>query len=351
MALTINISFILETISLGIVASLIVAIVVELWKKRLKPFHISVTLDSCEVYSSRDKQDVRIRVDYKDKAIENTLAIMYVSIVNDGQNDIMFRSHFLDAISVKCEGFDILSIAAEDSRVAPKCLLSDEGTARLSWDIFKRREKMRLCIAAHSKVPITKGMDGVECFNKLSFDFRSDCIDTMEPIKELTQQEAQQKEHHRYLLNLSILNIVACLFVFLSEATISSRYDYYYDGQSYQNAILLYSPLARRYILSSDKTKTQLLSISDLKKIDSIVPSETKNAADRISLQTRIVFCADVSLYLDLLGAGNLRFGKRRFPSDGCRADCPGSGFHRVCPCLGIRSAEKGSEAENHRLL
>ncbi len=283
MAITINLSFILETIVFGISASLIATLFVELWKRRLKPFHISVTLDSCEVYSSQDNQDVRIRVDYKDKAVENTLAVMYVRIVNDGQNDIRFNSHFSDAISIKCEGFDILSITAEDSRVAPMCLLSDDGTALLSWDIFKRREKMRLCIAAQSKVPITKGTDGVECFNKLSFDFRSDCIDTMEPIKELTQQEARQKARYRNLLNLSTLNILACLFIILSEVSTSSRYDYYYDGQTYQNAVLFYSPLSRRYILDSDNAKTKLLSISDLKKIDSIVPSETRNAADRIS--------------------------------------------------------------------
>ena len=51
--LAINIPFILETLTLGIIASLIVALAVEIWKKCRKKHHISVTLDSSDVYSSQ----------------------------------------------------------------------------------------------------------------------------------------------------------------------------------------------------------------------------------------------------------------------------------------------------------
>lgn len=79
-----NLPFLFETLILGIVASLFVAIVVEWWKKRRKHFHVSVTLDSQEVYASQERSDVKIKVDYKEKEVENALVIMHVSITNDG---------------------------------------------------------------------------------------------------------------------------------------------------------------------------------------------------------------------------------------------------------------------------
>lgn len=126
---TINLTVILETLILGIVASSIVAIAVELWKKRSKRYHISVTLDSCEVYVSQEKSDVMIKVDYKGRAVENALVVMYVCFTNEGENDISFKSHFSDAIAVKCEGYDFLSFTAEESLVDPKCFLNEDGSA------------------------------------------------------------------------------------------------------------------------------------------------------------------------------------------------------------------------------
>lgn len=278
-----NLPFLFETLILGIVASLFVAIVVEWWKKRRKRFHVSVTLDSQEVYASQDRSDVKIKVDYKEKEVENALVIMHVRITNDGQNDIMFKTHFSDAILIECEGYDFLSISAEDSRVAPECVLNTDGTASLSWDILKSGEVIRLCIAAHSVTLLKDGLDGAECFNKLSFDFRSDCIDALTLTKELTQREINR----RYALNGNVLKnvlmIALSLGTLLFEMSFSSRFDMVYDGQSYENATLLYSPLFQKYILSSDTARTKVLSRADILDVKSVIPSDAIITANWIS--------------------------------------------------------------------
>lgn len=298
MLLTINLSVILETLILGIVASSIVAIAVELWKKRRKRYHISVTLDSCEVYASQEKSDVMIKVDYKGKAVENALVVMYVSITNDGQNDIMFKSHFSDAISVKCGGYDFLSFAAEESRVDPMCVLNEDGSASLSWDILKAGETIRLCIAAHSNTPVKEGLDGVECFNMLSFDFRSGCIDNLVPSKEMTQREIRRRRIFNVNLSKNILFIIVSLGMLLYDMSFSSRYDIVYDGQSYGNATLLYSPLFQKYILSSDTARTRVLSRAEAEGITAMLPTDYVNAANWMSavLEVMILIMILVSI-------------------------------------------------------
>ena len=314
--LTINLTVILETLILGIVASSIVAIAVELWKKRRKRYHISVTLDSCEVYASQEKSDVMIKVDYKGRAVENALVVMYVCFTNDGQNDIRFKSHFSDAIAVKCEGYDFLSFTAEESRVDPKCFLNEDGSALLSWDILKAGETIRLCIAAHSNTSVKEGLDGVDCFNKLSFDFRSDCIGNLVPSKEMTQREIRRKRIFNVTLTKNILFIIVSLCMLLYDMSFSSRYDIVYDGQTYGNATLFYSPLFRKYILSSDTARTKMLSLSETEGITAMFPTDYVNAASRMSailevMILMVIFVSIISIVTNLL-AFSLSSRKRR---------------------------------------
>lgn len=311
----INLTIILETLILGIVASSIVAIAVELWKKRSKRYHISVTLDSCEVYASQEKSDVMIKVDYKGRAVENALVVMYVCFTNEGENDIRFKSHFSDAIAVKCEGYDFLSFTAEESRVEPKCFLNEDGSALLSWDILKVGETKRLCIAAHSNTSVN-GLDGVECFNKLSFDFRSDCIDNLEPSKEMTQSEIRRKRIFKVNLTKNILFIIVSLWMLLYDMSFSSRYDIVYDGRTYGNATLFYSPLFRKYILSSDTAHTKTLSLAEAEGITAMSPTDYVNAASRMSailevMILMIIIVSIISIVTNLL-AFSLSSRKRR---------------------------------------
>lgn len=312
----INLTVILETLILGIVASSIVAIAVELWKNRRKRYHISVTLDSCEVYASQEKSDVMIKVDYKGRAVENALVVMYVCFTNDGQNDIRFKSHFSDAIAVKCEGYDFLSFTAGESLVDPKCFLNEDGSALLSWDILKAGETIRLCIAAHSNTSVKEGLDGVECFNKLSFDFRSDCIDSLEPSKEMTQREIRRKRIFNVNLTKNILFIIVSLWMLLYDMSFSSRYDIVYDGQTYGNATLFYSPLFRKYILSSDTARTKILSPDETEGITAMFPTDYVNAASRMSailevMILLIIFVSIISIVTNRL-AFSLSSRKRR---------------------------------------
>lgn len=128
---------ILETLLLGILASLIVAVGVEIWKSRRKKYHISMKLDSSEIYSPRNKSEVSIKVDYKGKPIDKALVILHLSVINDGQNDIMFKSHFSEAIRISSKGYKFLSISTENDKVKPICELCEDG-AQLSWEILKK---------------------------------------------------------------------------------------------------------------------------------------------------------------------------------------------------------------------
>jgi hypothetical protein len=286
--LAINIPFILETLTLGIIASLIVALAVEIWKQRRLKHHISVTLDSSDVYSSQTGKDVNIRVDYKGEPVENALVILYLSITNDGQEDIMFKSHFSDAIKITSKGYKFLSITSEDDKIKPECHLTDEG-ASLSWEILKKGESIKLCIAAQSEQPASSFIDKVDSYNNLSFDFRSDCIDSITPLHELTRRDSLKKKIMNGIVMKYAYMIFLCLLFLVFDMSFSSRFDITYKGESYKNSSLLYSPLFKKYVLSSDSMKTKVLSKEDIQEVSSIVPADAVNVANNISWALEIV--------------------------------------------------------------
>ena len=313
MFLTINIQLILETLILGIIASSIVALAVEILKKRRKKYHISVTLDSSDVYSSQTGKDVSVRVDYKGETVDNALVIMYLSITNDGQEDIMFKSHFSDAIKITSKGYKFLSIIAEDDKIKPECHLRDEG-ASLSWDILKKGESIKLCIVAQSEQPATSLIDKVDSYNNLSFDFRSDCIDTIAPSQELTTRDSKKK----YFLNGVAMKyaymISLCLLFLVYDMAFSSRYDITYEGESYKNSSLLYSPLFKKYVLSSDSAKAKILTKEDIQSFDSIIPANPVNTANGISWALELIILLIILMTLTSLTLN--RVGYSRFKKD-----------------------------------
>jgi len=334
--LTINFSLVFETLILGIMASLIVAISLEIWKKRRKKYHISVTLDSSDIYSSQIGKDVSIRVDYKGGAVENTLVIMCLSITNDGQEDIMFKSHFSDTIKIKIKGYKILSITSEDEKIKPKCGLIDDG-ASLTWDILKSRESIQLYIAAHSEQSATSMIDRVDCYNNLSFKFRSDCLDNIALSHEMTKMDASKRRFYNGAIMKYACMILICLLSFVSDMFISSRYDMLYEGKAYKNSTLLYTPLFKKYILNSDSAKTKVLTKGNVQNIDSIVPSNPVNTANWISrfyelTILSLIFVSLVVVTINLVGylrykkcfmkeTGPIKNGKRNITHHGFSGD------------------------------
>lgn len=194
--------------------------------------------------------------------------------------------------------------------------LNEDGSALLSWDIFKVGETIRLCIAAHSNTSVKEGLDGVECFNKLFFDFRSDCIDNLVPSKEMTQREIRRKRIFNVTLTKNILFIIVSLCMLFYDMSFSSRYDIVYDGQTYGNATLFYSPLFRKYILSSDTARTKVLSLVETEGITAMFPTDYVNAASRMSailevMILMIIIVSIISIVTNLL-AFSLSSRKRR---------------------------------------
>lgn len=310
--LAINLPVILETLVLGVIASLIVALAVELWKKRRKMYHVTMSLDSSEVYSPQNKSDVCIQVDYKGKAIDNSLVIMHVSIMNDGMSDIMFKSHFADVIKISCKGYQLISVTARDDKMKPQCALMDDG-ATLSWEILKSGESIKLSIAAQSDSSESMFNDPVECFNSLTFEFRSDCIDTIELSQELTRAD----EYRRLVFNGAVMKFILmasiCLLFYFNNMSLSSRYDISYDGLSYRNATLLYSPLFKKYLLSSDSAAARVLSRDDIKSIEHMIPADTKNTENRIGAIFEIVVLLTIVLSVASIILSRIRFSESKF--------------------------------------
>lgn len=311
--LTINILFVLETLIFGIIASLIGAILLEQWKKHSNKYHISVKLDSSDVYSPQIGKDVSIKVDYKGKAVDNSLVILYLSITNDGKEDIMFKSHFSDVIKIKCRGYKFLSITAEDEMIKPECGLTEEG-AILSWDILKVGERIQLCIAAQSEQPATSIVDRVDSYNNLTFEFRSDCIDAIEPSYEMTKRDTLKRRFYNGSVLKSVYMLFVCFLIVLFDMSFSSRYDISYEGQTYKNSTLLYTPLFKKYILSSDSAKTQFLTKEDVQCFDSIVPTNPDNMANKVSwvLELMILLVILLSLATMILSRVGYSMYKKR---------------------------------------
>ena len=307
--LTVNLPSLLETLILGIIASLIVALAVELWKKRRKKHHISVTLDSSDVYSSQTGKDVSIRVNYRGEPVDNALVILYLSITNDGQEDIMFKSHFSDAIRITSRGYKFLSITAEDEKIKPECHVTDDG-ATLSWEILKRGESIKLCIAAQSEQPATSLIDKVDSYNNLSFNFRSDCIDTITPSHEMTTRDSLK----RRLLNGVVMKyaymVFLCLLFLIYDMSFSSRYDITHEGQKYKNSTLLYSPLFKKYVLSSDSMKTKVLSIEEIQTVEDVVPADADSTANRISWVFELVILLTIVTTIASITFNRVRYSQ-----------------------------------------
>lgn len=314
--LAINVPVIVETLVLGIIASFIVALAVELWKKRRKMFHVTMSLDSSEVYSPQNKSDVSIQVGYKGKAIDHSLVILHVRITNDGVSDIMFKSHFADDIKISCKGYRLISVVAHDEKVKPQCALMDDG-ATLSWEILKSGESIKLSIAAQSDTLESKFNDPVVCFNSLTFGFRSDCIDTIDLSQELTQAD----EYRKLVFNGSVMKFIlmasiSMLFYF-NNMNLSSRYDISYDGLSYRNATLLYSPLFKKYLLSSDSAAAKVLSKEDIKRIEYMIPADTKNTANRIGAIFEIIVILTIVLSVVSIILSRIRYSKSKLGRQG----------------------------------
>ena len=262
--LSISISYVLGSLTLGIFTSLFVAIIVEIWKRRRERYHLSVTLNSSEVYVPQNSSGVVLSVEYGSNRVDTALVILSISIKNDGKNDIMFRSRFSDDVRISCEGFRFISAIADESAVNPNCVSNDDGDILLSWDILKKNEKIDLNLIAQSDDSRTSSFDGVNCFNHLSFDFRSDCIDSIVPSKELTNREISFRQLCGKTIERCILSSVMMILLFLLETSMSSRFDISYSGNVYKNATIHYSPLFNKYYVFGGNLKTKIISIDDV---------------------------------------------------------------------------------------
>lgn len=75
----------------------------------------------------------------------------------------------------------------------------------------------------------------------------------------------------------------------LFTPSLSSRYDIIYDGQICQNATLIYTPLFKKYILSSDTATTKILDTEDVHNIQSVAPTNQMTVANRITAMLEIL--------------------------------------------------------------
>lgn len=251
----------------GILASLIVAILFEFRKYRKERFHIAARLYSSQTYCPFTDGDVGVQVSFKNRAIKSSIFVLKIVLENDGQKDIMFSSHFSEDIKIRPgNGEKIISIKTRDSRSLPSTVLSSDGLALLSWGILKVGEKIKLDIIMRCPEDETKDYDAVKSFNRLSFDIRSDCMDYIIPEREESDEEKRRTRMRSQVrftgIVLSLLLVMAVFFSML----FSARYDLILNNEVIQDASIMYSSPLDKYIISPNEGAISYYSPQDMRE-------------------------------------------------------------------------------------
>lgn len=270
---------VLQTLLLGILASAIVAVFFEYRKRRLDRYRISVFYKSSQLYVQKNAGDVGIKVNYLDKNIKTALIVLHVGLENKGRKDIMFSSHFTTKIRIHCEGYRLISVKTSDSKCRPEIELSSDDDALLSWDILKKREKIDLELVAELKEDTNVVIDSLLCYNNLSFDFRSDCLDSIVPEKAYSVEENRERHNEIKLIYRSILLLTLALFMMELDMATATRFNLNLDnGQPFQETNIMYSSIFDKYIVSSQTDGTMIISSEEMKGLVSLIPVDKQSS-------------------------------------------------------------------------
>lgn len=180
----VSVSNLILTILVGLLTSGIVAWVDSIFSKRKSRFHLQTIRKSSNIYHVRNVGDIAIQVQYKGHEVKSSLLVLRLVLENDGKQDIRFDSHFSQGVTIKSDSFSFVGAEAKESLATPLFTCGSDGSATLKWDILKTGETIDFELIAEPKEMAEGVLDEDRLFRELKFDFRSDCIDSINAAEE-----------------------------------------------------------------------------------------------------------------------------------------------------------------------
>lgn len=291
MLLIVVFSGLMQSLIIGIAASAIVAIVIELIRRRQKRFHVLFYHRFSQLYIPRNAGDVGIKVNYKTKDIKTALVVMHVCLENDGREDIMFSTHFSTKVRIHCQGYSFVAVNSEKNDCLPVFEQTEDGDLLLSWDILKKGEKIKFELVAESKDDLNGTLDDVACYNSLSFSFRSDCLDKIVPEKAFTYEDARERNHKRLRIGYKVLIISFALSMIMYDMFVLTRYNLTLDnGQTLEESAIMFNPVIDRYIISSRNDGTVFIPSAEMKGALTVAPIDKHSYLYVYSIVSQLLY-------------------------------------------------------------
>jgi hypothetical protein len=293
-------------------ASLIVAIVIELIEYRNSRFHVSAKLKSLRSYSSYTEGNVGIQVTYKSQLVESSIAVLHIALVNDGKKDIMFSAHFSEDIVIRANGGSrIIAASVERNAICPAVSLNADGSVSLSWEILKVGEEIDLELVICPASNTEEKLNALRCFNLLGFEVRSDCLEKIVPEREESQKEQDMYRRRNHMkVMLSMMWMVSFLMM-LYGMMFSMRYNVIVNGEIIEDAAVLFSSPIGKYIISPNHGKTVYADPSEFEKGSLTVSSPDKKLQVLNSITvilSVVIFLSSIVFYIIM----NIVYRRRR---------------------------------------
>lgn len=118
-----------------------------------KPYNISRQMISRTVYDNRNEGDFSITVSYKGALYDDSLTMLRIRLLNDGENDINFIRQCAKPITVIIDkSIEIVDIVIEPSNPEIEAsIVNADGDYDVTWSLLKSEEFIDLVIVAKGK--------------------------------------------------------------------------------------------------------------------------------------------------------------------------------------------------------
>ena len=247
----------------GLLASAIVAVVVELVKKRKASYHIRSRKLSSRVYAAQTSGDVEIKVSYKSHEVNSSLLVMDMVLENDGKQDIRFDTHFSSGIYIKNPKFKFIYSETLSSDVSASCEFTEDYIL-VRWDILKVGEPILLKIVAEPKDNTElKKKNEAQFFRELQYEFRSDCINNICPEENKKPLIFRISRSPYFAFLSGVVMLTLYLFMALS-VNVQYSFESGDDNEYVSFSTVLYSPVFDKCILLGKGTSVKVVKPTEM---------------------------------------------------------------------------------------
>lgn len=153
------------------------------FKDNKEKYHLSSFCRNAHTYKSMSEGDVSVNIYYKGEKYDDSISIIEIGLVNDGQNDLSFANHFDKPILIRSSTYKIIEVQnISEDKIKANVFIDSEGIVRLSWGLLKKDERIIVRIVGVSLyAESTSQKNDSSFFDSLSLIVRSDCVDYIAP--------------------------------------------------------------------------------------------------------------------------------------------------------------------------